>query len=65
MTIWKYGDVGHSQDAKQKLKKLFDGRALFDYPKSVDLIKRMLELYTSPDSVIMDFLQVLLQQPMQ
>lgn len=55
MTIWKYGDVGHSQDAKQKLKKLFDGRALFDYPKSVDLIKRMLELYTSPDSVIMDF----------
>ena len=36
MTIWKYTEVGHSQDAAQKLKKLFDGKSYFDYPKSVD-----------------------------
>jgi adenine-specific DNA-methyltransferase len=55
MTIWKYTDVGHSQDAAQKLKKLFDGAAYFDYPKSVDLIKRCIELYTSDQDIILDF----------
>lgn len=42
MTIWKYEDVGHSQSASQDLKRLFDGKALFDYPKPVNFIKRML-----------------------
>ena len=55
MTIWKYAEVGHSQDAKQKLKDLFEGASYFDYPKSIDLIKRMIELYTSNESIILDF----------
>lgn len=55
MTIWKYTEVGHSQDAKQKLKKLFDDNSYFDYPKSVDLIKRMIELYMDDNSIILDF----------
>lgn len=55
MTIWKYKDVGHSQDATKKLKLLFDGRKYFDYPKSVELIKRCIELYSEEDSIILDF----------
>lgn len=55
MTVWRYTEVGHSQDAKQKLKSLFDGASYFDYPKSIELIKRMLELYSSSDSIILDF----------
>ncbi|WP_317381653.1 site-specific DNA-methyltransferase [Megasphaera stantonii] len=55
LTIWKYSEVGHSQDAKQKLKKLFDGKSFFDYPKSVDLIKRCLQLYSDKNSIILDF----------
>jgi adenine-specific DNA-methyltransferase len=55
MTIWKYQDVGHSQSASQGLKKLFDEKAYFTYPKPVDLIKRILELYTNSDSIILDF----------
>lgn len=55
MTIWKYTDVGHSQEAKQKLKDLFDGKAYFDYPKSIELIKRLLVLYSNKDSIILDF----------
>ena len=55
MTIWKYTEVGHSQDAAQKLKKLFDGKSYFDYPKSVDLIKRCIQLYTTSNDVILDF----------
>ncbi|MCI2082210.1 MAG: site-specific DNA-methyltransferase [Bacteroidales bacterium] len=55
MTIWKYSEVGHSQDAAQKLKKLFDGKALFDYPKPVELIKRCITLYSDKNSIILDF----------
>lgn len=55
MTIWKYSDVGHSQEAAQSLKKLFNGSAYFDYPKPVNLIKRCLELYSNFDSIILDF----------
>jgi len=57
MTIWKYSEVGHSQDAKQKLKELFDNKAVFDYPKSVLLIKRIMELYTDKDKkdIVVDF----------
>jgi Adenine specific DNA methylase Mod len=57
MTIWKYSEVGHSQDAMKQLKDMFDGKAFFDYPKSVDLIKRMLQLYTTPNlnDIIFDF----------
>lgn len=55
MTIWKYEDVGHSQSASQDLKRLFDGKALFDYPKPVNFIKRMLELYSNSNDLILDF----------
>lgn len=55
MTIWKYSEVGHSQDAKQKLKALFDDKAYFDYPKPIDLIYRCLELYSDKDDIILDF----------
>ena len=55
MTIWKYSEVGHSQDATQKLQKLFEGKKYFDYPKSVPLIERCLQLYTNKDSLILDF----------
>lgn len=56
MTIWKYTEVGHSQDATKALAKLFDGKKYFDYPKPVELLKRCLSLYTSPEEcIVMDF----------
>ena len=55
MTIWKYSEVGHSQDATKRLKDLFGGSAYFDYPKPVDLIKRALQLYSLDDSIVLDF----------
>lgn len=55
MTIWKFAEVGHSQGASQSLKKLFDGKAFFDYPKPVDLIKRCIQLYSDKDSIVLDF----------
>lgn len=55
MTIWKYTEVGHSQDAAKKLMALFDGKSYFDYPKSADLIKRCIELYSHKDCIVLDF----------
>ena len=55
MTIWKHTEVGHSQDATKRLKDIFDGKAYFDYPKPVNLIKRCIQLYSNQDCFVMDF----------
>jgi adenine-specific DNA-methyltransferase len=55
MTIWKYTEVGHSQDATKDLKKTFDDNLIFNYPKPVELIKRCLQLYTQNDDIVLDF----------
>ncbi len=55
MTIWKYTEVGHSQDAAQKLKALFDGKDFFDYPKPTELIKKLVQLYSKDSDLILDF----------
>ncbi len=55
MTIWKYEEVGHSQDATKFLKELFDDKSIFTYPKPVELIKRCLELYADKESIVLDF----------
>lgn len=55
MSIWKHEEVGHSQSASQNLKKLFDGKAYFEYPKPVNLIERCIALYTEENALILDF----------
>ncbi len=55
MTIWKYTEVGHSQEATKNLKELFNNVHVFDYTKSVELLKRCIELYNQKDSIILDF----------
>lgn len=55
MTIWKYSDVGHSQDATKEVKELFDGAAYFDYPKPTKLIRRLAELCTNNGDIVFDF----------
>ncbi len=55
MTVWKYTDVGHSQDATKEVKDLFDGIAYFDYPKPVKLIKQLVSLCTDGNDIILDF----------
>lgn len=55
MTIWKFKEVGSSQDASRNLKKLFNDKAFFEYPKSVPLIERCIQLYSNKKSLILDF----------
>lgn len=55
MTIWKYTEVGHSQDATKDLKKIFSDNFVFPYPKPIELMKRICSLYGDKDSIILDF----------
>ena len=55
MTIWKYADVGHTQDSMRELRRIFDGEKVFDYSKPVKLIKQMLQLYTNNNDIVLDF----------
>ena len=59
-TLWKYEEVGHTQEAKKELISLVDfpnSDAVFDTPKPIRLMRRMLQLATTADepALVMDF----------
>lgn len=54
-TILFAEDVSTNEKAKNALKELFDGNAVFDTPKPVELIKFIVNLCTNKDDYILDF----------
>ncbi len=55
-TIWFHEEVSHNQAARQYLKKLFNGKAVFDSPKPVELLLQMITLASSKrDDIYLDF----------
>ena len=56
-TIWKHDEVSHTQEAKQSLNKLLEGFTVFDTPKPIKLLIRMLDLSSNTEThdVILDF----------
>lgn len=54
-TIWTADEVGTTDSAKRELNSLFGGAAVFDTPKSVGLLRRIIEIASHPDSIVMDF----------
>lgn len=53
-TIWMYDEVGSNDEARRDLKKFLPDNS-FDNPKPVRLVKRIIELASSNDSIILDF----------
>lgn len=53
-TWWDNKGVGHSQEATREIGKIFDDLAVFDYPKPVRLVQRIVQIASSPDSIILD-----------
>ena len=51
LTVWLHEDVGHTQSATQGLNKI---GVAFSNPKPHTLIKRILQIGTDPDSIILD-----------
>lgn len=55
VTIWGYSEVGHNQQAKQDLKEIFFDVSLpFDTPKPISLIKRIIQIATNDNDLILD-----------
>ena len=55
-SLWRHEDVGHTHEANEELSSLI-GKGIFDNPKPVKLIKRILQLSTSPknNDIVLDF----------
>jgi adenine-specific DNA-methyltransferase len=53
-TLWFRTDVGDNQEAAKEIKDLFE-HSPFDTPKPTRLIKRIVELSTEKDDIILDF----------
>ncbi len=58
-SIWdNYEETGHNRQAKYELRKLFPEQAtseLFKTPKPERLIKKILDIATDPDDLVLDF----------
>lgn len=53
MTIWKYTEVGHNQDAKKEVK-VFNPNSPFATPKPERLLERVLTLGSNPGDLVLD-----------
>ena len=56
-TFWDMGEVGSNEEAKKETNKLMGQADVFDTPKPVRLIQRMIEIATGPSErpIVMDF----------
>jgi adenine-specific DNA-methyltransferase len=52
--LWKYDDVGHTDEATKVLKAIFHGKAPFETSKPPRLIEQILQIASDPDSIILD-----------
>jgi adenine-specific DNA-methyltransferase len=55
LTIWKYKEVGHNQDAAKEISNLFYGKSYFDTPKPSKLLNRVLQIGSNNDSIVLDY----------
>jgi len=54
LTLWKHQDVGHNQEAKQEFNAILNNSIEFESPKPSRLIKRILQVSTQNNSIILD-----------
>ena len=56
VTLWKYEDVGHNVKGRRELKDLFDGLGIFDNPKPVSLLERIIHVANvQHGDIVLDF----------
>jgi adenine-specific DNA-methyltransferase len=51
---WSNNEVGHNQEAKKESIELFGAKNAFDTPKPERLLRRILEIATSPGDLVLD-----------
>ena len=56
VTIWKHKEVGHNATGRKELKVLFDDQGLFDNPKPVSLLERIIHIANvQHGDIVLDF----------
>ncbi|MDP9236170.1 MAG: site-specific DNA-methyltransferase [Chloroflexota bacterium] len=53
-TLWSADDVGTTEAAKKHLLQLFPRHRVFDTPKPESLIRRIIEIASDPDDIVLD-----------
>lgn len=59
--LWSYEKAGTTDEGGNEVKALFNGRAVFDFPKPTKLIRKMLSIFVPPssewskDMIVLDF----------
>lgn len=53
-TWWPNTEVGHTQEATKEISSILGSSGLFDYPKPIRLINRIVQIATDRDSIILD-----------
>ncbi len=53
-TVWHYDEVSHTDKSKKDLAFLMQG-TFFDYPKPVELIKKIIKISASQECICLDF----------
>ncbi|MCX7255240.1 MAG: site-specific DNA-methyltransferase [Polaromonas sp.] len=57
-TLWKYEEVGHTQDAKKEIHEILKfekSEDVFSTPKPVALMERIMRIATNPGDIVLDF----------
>jgi adenine-specific DNA-methyltransferase len=54
MTIWKHTVVGHNDEAKKEMKRLFPQLTPFSTPKPERLLERVIHIGTNPGDLVFD-----------
>ncbi|MCQ8239847.1 site-specific DNA-methyltransferase [Rhizosaccharibacter radicis] len=54
-TWWPHDEAGHTDEARKEIKDIFGTTEVFDTPKPVRLMRRILEISTNDDDIVLDF----------
>ncbi len=54
MSLWLAGEVGDNEEAKKELLQIFTEGVPFDTPKPTRLVRRIVEIATTKDSIVLD-----------
>jgi adenine-specific DNA-methyltransferase len=54
-TWWPHAEVGHTQEATKETAAILEATGIFDYPKPLRLLYRIVQIATARDSLIIDF----------
>ncbi|MCG2691124.1 site-specific DNA-methyltransferase [Candidatus Parcubacteria bacterium] len=54
-SVWDEKEINY-ENAKKELREIFNGEALFEYPKTLYLIKKIIKISSDNNSVALDFM---------